>query len=200
MIRLGLFGGTFDPIHYGHLRAVEAARCELDLGRALILPNPLPPHKLNGPLTPYVHRKEMVRLALLEFPGLELADYEERSVGPAYTTDTVRRVVASLPNQERELWLIVGMDSLIELPHWKDPEELFRFANVAALPRPGFSQDNVAPEYLSRVRVLNTPLLNISAHEIRLCLRQGRRADDWLPSSVLSYMLDHNLYGVREQE
>src|SRR5512143_988620 len=116
MIRLGLFGGTFDPVHYGHLRTVSGAREELGLPRVLLLPTPLPPHTLAEPLTDYAHRKEMLRLAIREFPGLELADYEERAAGPAYTTDTVRRVMASLPEEPHELWLIIGADSLIELP------------------------------------------------------------------------------------
>ncbi|MFZ5432581.1 MAG: nicotinate-nucleotide adenylyltransferase [Calditrichota bacterium] len=194
MIRLGLFGGTFDPIHYGHLRAIDAARIELVLDRVLILPNPLPPHKLNTPLTPYVHRREMVRLALHEFPGLELADYEEQAIGPAYTTDTVKRVIASLPNIDYELWLIVGMDSLIELPHWKDPEALFRDVRVAVLPRPGFDQEEVQSNYLSRVRILKTPLLDISAREIRHQLKGGVSVDNWLPPEVRNYILKHKLY------
>jgi nicotinate-nucleotide adenylyltransferase len=137
MIRLGLFGGTFDPVHYGHLRPVEAARVELGLPSVLMLPNPLPPHKLAEPLTPYAHRKEMLRLAVAEFPHLTVADYEEHAVGPGYTSDTVRRVIASLGPGERELWLIIGADSLVELPHWKDPESLFCDVRVAVLPRPG---------------------------------------------------------------
>ncbi|MBU0508229.1 nicotinate-nucleotide adenylyltransferase [bacterium] len=194
MTRLGLFGGTFDPVHYGHLRAADAARRELELDRILVLPNPLPPHKMAEPLTPYVHRKEMLRRALVEFTGLELAEFEEQTVGPAYTTDTVRRVIASLPREQREIWLIVGMDSLIELPHWKDPEALFRDVQVAGLPRPGFDVQNVRPDYLRRVRILYTPLLDISAREIRSRIRDGHSVDDWLPASVLAYIRTNRLY------
>jgi nicotinate-nucleotide adenylyltransferase len=194
MIRLGLFGGTFDPVHYGHLRPIEAARQELELPRVLMLPNPQPPHKWREPLTPYVHRKEMLRLALTEFPRLELADFEEQAVGPAYTTDTVRRVIASLPHEDRELWLMVGMDSLIELPLWKDPEELFRHARVAVLPRPGFEASQVRPDFLTRVHLLTTPLLNISATEIRRRLQQKEDVEDLLPQLVIEYIRRNNLY------
>ncbi len=195
MIRLGLFGGTFDPVHYGHLRPLDEARRELELPRVLILPNPQPPHKLSEPLTPYVHRKEMLRLALEEFPQLEMADFEEQAIGPAYTTDTVRRVIASLPpDQVRELWLIVGMDSLIELPRWKDPEALFRDTRVAVLPRPGFDIARVRPDYLSRVRLLATPLIDVSATEIRDRLRKGESVNHLLPRPVLDYIRAHHLY------
>jgi len=197
MIRLGLFGGTFDPVHYGHLRPVEAARRELDLPRILILPNPTPPHKLREPLTPYLHRKAMLRLALEEFPQLELADFEEHADGPAYTTDTVRRIIATLPEGARELWLIVGMDSLIELPHWKDPEAIFRDVHVAALPRPGFPAEDVRPDFLSRVCLLKTPLLDISATDVRRILRGGESAESLLAPPVLAYIRRNHLYASR---
>lgn len=194
MIRLGLFGGTFDPVHYGHLRPVEAARLELDLPRVLMLPNPQPPHKQSEPLAPYGHRKEMLRLALTEFPALELADFEERAVGPAYTTDTVQRVIASLPPGDRELWLIVGMDALIELPYWRHPEDIFRDACVAVLPRPGFRAQDVLPAYLNRAWLLKTPLLDLSATDVRARLRCGEDVSPWLPPSVLDYIRRHRLY------
>ncbi len=197
MIRLGLFGGTFDPVHYGHLRTVSRARSELDLPRVLLLPNPSPPHKLREPLTDYYHRKEMLRLAIGEFPGLEIADFEEHATGPAYTTDTVQRVIASLPSGPHELWLIVGADSMIELPQWKDPEALFRHVHVAVLPRPGFSLADVKPEFLSRVRILKTPLEDISATEIRQKLRNGESVSDLLPVPVMEYIVRHRLYGAK---
>lgn len=196
MIRLGLFGGTFDPVHYGHLRTVSAARAELELPKALLLPNPSPPHKQGEPLTGYAHRKEMLRLALAGFPDLEMADFEEQSVGPAYTTDTVRRIIATLPAGPRELWLIIGADSLIELPLWKDPEALFRDTEVAVLPRPGFDLEQVDPDYRRRVRILNTPFIHISATEIRSRLRAGANVDGLLPLPVLHYIHEHGLYGT----
>lgn len=194
MICLGLFGGTFDPVHYGHLRPVEAARIELGLEEVLMLPNPQPPHKSRELLTPYLHRKEMLRLALMEFPALKIADFEESAIGPAYTTDTVRRVIASLPPGERELWLIIGADSLIELPHWKDPEALFRNANVAVLPRPGIDLSNVSAGYLQRVRLLSTPLIPISATDIRRSLKNGESVSDWISPRVYEYIEKNGLY------
>jgi nicotinate-nucleotide adenylyltransferase len=194
MIRLGLFGGTFDPVHYGHLRPVEAARVELRLESVLILPNPLPPHKLSEPLTPYVHRKEMLKLALAEFPRLTIADFEEQAVGPAYTTDTVQRVIAGLGPGERELWLIIGADSLVELPHWRDPEALFRDVRVAVLPRPGVDTDDAPQTYRTRVRMLKTPLLDISSTDVRDRLKRGTSVSGLLAPAVIDYIRRRRLY------
>jgi nicotinate-nucleotide adenylyltransferase len=194
MTRLGLFGGTFDPVHNGHLRAVDGARRELKLDRVLLLPNPQPPHKLGEELTPYLHRKEMLRLALADYPKLEIGDFEEQTEGPAYTTDTVRRIVRNFPADFYELWLILGMDSLIELPRWKDPEELFRYARVAVLPRPGFAPDAIRPDYITRVKILQTPLVDVSATEIRRRLKCGQSTGELLPPAVAAYIRDHGLY------
>ncbi|MCB1059810.1 MAG: nicotinate (nicotinamide) nucleotide adenylyltransferase [Calditrichaeota bacterium] len=195
MIRLGLFGGTFDPIHYGHLRTVEAARQELELPEIWMLPNPHPPHKLHLEMTPYSHRKEMLRLALAEFPALKLSDTEERVDGPAYTTETIRRVVKLFPeNEPKELWLIVGADSLVELPKWKNPEDLFETAHVAALRRPGVDLADAPSKYVNRVRILETPLIPISATEIRRAIRGGQDTSPWLPATVRNYIEEHQLY------
>lgn len=191
-----MFGGTFDPVHYGHLRTVESARVELGLDTMLMLPNPRPPHKDSDQLTPYPQRKEMLRLALAEFPHLELATYEEDAVGLGYTTDTVKRVIAALPPGPRELWLIVGADSLIELPQWKDPECLFRDTLVAVLPRPGFDLGQVLPQYLARTRVLKSPLQEISATEIRRRLQSGEDVSGLLPQAVVDYIRARGLYGA----
>lgn len=194
MIRLGLFGGTFDPVHYGHLRTVEAARIELDLPEVWFLPNPRPPHKLHVQMTQYFHRKEMLRLALMEFPALKLSDTEEKVSGPAYTTETIRRVVAELPAGEKDLWLIVGADSLVDLPKWKNPEDLFRHARVAVLRRPGVDLREAPPQFVSRVRLLNTPLVPISATEIREAIINGEETTQWLPAAVRNYISEHRLY------
>ncbi|MCL4306094.1 nicotinate (nicotinamide) nucleotide adenylyltransferase [bacterium] len=194
MIHLGLFGGTFDPVHYGHLRTVEAARIELGLPEVWMLPNPHPPHKLHKPLTEYRHRKEMLRLALQEFPALKLSDTEERVSGPAYTTETIRRVLADLPPGEHDLWLIVGADSLVELPRWKNPEDLFSHARVAVLRRPGIDLNEAPNKYLSRVRLLETPLIPVSATDIRRAIRAGRDTSEWLPAAVRNYIAEQRLY------
>ena len=136
----------------------------------------------------------MLRLALNEFPHLTIADFEEHAAGPAYTSDTVRRVIASLGPGERELWLIIGADSLAELPHWKDPEALFRDVRVAAMPRPGVDLAAVPPGFLARVRLLTTPLLAVSATDVRRRLKRGDSLTGLLPTAVIEYIRRHALY------
>ena len=196
MIRLGLFGGTFDPVHYGHLNPLETARKELNLDQLLLLPNPRPPHKQHLPLTPYVHRRQMLEIALSEFPEFEIADYEETAVGVAYTSDTVRRIVSCLPENTYEVWLIIGADSLVELPLWHNPEEIFELAKIAVLPRPGVDLNQSRPEYRSRVYELHSPLLDISATQIRDLLQAGETPDNLLPVNVIKYIRENGLYGI----
>jgi nicotinate-nucleotide adenylyltransferase len=196
VIRLGLFGGTFDPVHYGHLKPLESARLELNLDQSLLLPNPHPPHKQHLDIAPYLHRKHMLELALNEFPEFEIADYEEEVVGTAYTSDTVRRIVTCLPKDTYEIWLIIGADSLIEFPSWRNPEEIFSLAKIAVLPRPGVDLDQAPPLYRSRVRELHAPLLDISATRIRELLQAGETPSDLLPIAVIDYIRANGLYGI----
>jgi nicotinate-nucleotide adenylyltransferase len=99
-----------------------------------------------------------------------------------------------LPPGEKELWLIVGADSLVELPRWRNPEDLFTHANVAVLRRPGVQLENVEEKYLQRDKILNTPLIPISATEIRDALREGRDTREWLPEPVRNYIEGNALY------
>jgi nicotinate-nucleotide adenylyltransferase len=196
VIRLGLFGGTFDPVHYGHLRPLESARQELKLDQLLLLPNPRPPHKQHLEIAPYEHRKRMLEIALSEFPDFEIADYEEEAVGTAYTSDTVRRIVACLPKSVYEIWLIIGADSLVEFSSWRNPEEIFALAKIAVLPRPGVDLNQALPEYRSRVHELHSPLENISATHIREKLQAGETPSDMLPRAVIYYIRENGLYGT----
>ena len=193
-MKLGLFGGTFDPIHNGHLLTLKAAACELSLSRILIIPNPFPPHKPTQYLTPYTHRREMVRLALGDFPEFELATIEEESEGPAYTIDTVRKVRSRLAVAPGDCWLILGADSLLELENWKDPDELYRDCQIGVLPRPGWDLHHAPERFLRRTRILQTPEVAISASEIRARVTAGEPIGHLVPSSVETYIREHNLY------
>jgi nicotinate-nucleotide adenylyltransferase len=193
-VKLGLFGGSFDPIHNGHLLTLSAAASELALDRVLLIPNPFPPHKPAEQLTPYVYRREMVRLALKAFPAFELATIEEESKGPAYTTDTVRRVLETRGISPEDCWLIIGADSLLEIECWKDPEALYRDCRVAVLPRPGCDLTRVPKRFLSRTRVLKSPQIDISASEVRARVAAGEPIDHLVPAPVETYIHSHKLY------
>jgi nicotinate-nucleotide adenylyltransferase len=193
-VKLGLFGGTFDPIHNGHLLTLKAAACELSLSRILIIPNPFPPHKPSQHLTRYIHRREMVRLALENIPEFELATIEEESEGPAYTIDTVRKVRSRLAVTPGDCWLILGADSLLELENWKDPDELYRDCRIAVLPRPGWDIQRAPERFLKHTRILQTPEIAISASDIRARVAAGELISHLVPLGVETYIREHNLY------
>lgn len=193
-MKLGLFGGSFDPIHNGHLLTLKAAARELVLTRVLIVPNPFPPHKSARDLTPYLHRREMVRLALQGYSEFELATIEEGSEGPAYTIDTVRRLRKLMSIPAEDCWLIIGADPLLELETWKDPDALCRECQIAVLPRPGWDHNHAPKKFLKFARILKTPVVAISSSEIRAMVKAGKPIGRFVPAAVETYIHSHNLY------
>ncbi len=191
---VGLFGGSFDPIHYGHLRTLQAAARELSLERILVVPNPHPPHKPAEHLSPYVHRREMVRLAVRDYPKMELATIEEESEGVAYTIDTVRKVRSRLAISPDDCWLILGADSLLELESWREPDKLYQDCQVAVLPRPGFDVHRTSERFLAHTRILRTPLIDISSTDIRARVAAEEPIGDFVPPAVETYIQIHHLY------
>jgi nicotinate-nucleotide adenylyltransferase len=133
-VRIGLFGGTFDPVHLGHLRAAESAREALGLDRVAFLPSALPPHRPR-PLSPAADRLAMARLATEGHPCFESWDLELRRPGPSYTVDTVAALAHERPDDR--FVLIVGADTWPEMPGWREPRRLFSLVEVAVTDRPG---------------------------------------------------------------
>ena len=138
-MRIGILGGTFDPIHLGHLAIAEAARDALGLERVLFLPAGSPPHKPAGVDAPAADRVAMVELAIAGHPGFELSRIEVDRPGPSYTVDTVERIAAAerAAGREPDLVLILSVETLAELPEWHEPARLLAACRVAVVPRPG---------------------------------------------------------------
>lgn len=193
MNRLGIFGGTFDPVHYGHIRPLIAAKKELALNRVLLVPNPNPPHKHRLKPAPYEHRRKMLGLAFADEPDFEVSDLEKEARGPAYTIETLRFLKSGLA-EKTELWLIIGADSLLTLPNWREPGEILQIARIAVLPRPGVDLNEAL--WRDRVRMLNTPLVDISATVLRDQLASGADLSDRIPLQVLDYLRKNRLYGT----
>jgi len=196
--RIGLFGGTFDPPHIGHLILAAEAQSQLGLDRLLWILTPNPPHKKDQPITPLRHRLAMVRFTLSDAPTFELSTVEIDRPGPHFALDTVT-IVANL-NPDASLVYIMGGDSLRDLPMWHRPEELISGLDViGVMRRPGDSIDLSAlekkiPGVTAKVRFVDAPLLDISAHEIRLRAAEGRPYRYFLPAKVYNYIVKHNLY------
>jgi len=193
----GLFGGTFDPPHLGHLILAAEALEQLNLSRLLWILTPQPPHKEQETVSPPAARLEMLRLALRQEPRFEISLVEWERPGPHYTADTLR--LLQRQNPQAELTFLMGGDSLRDLPNWREPQEILRLARLGVMRRPG---DTISLEALEqrlpglsrRVRFIEAPLLEISSRQIRQRAQQGRAFRHYLPDEVYEYIQKHHLY------
>jgi len=213
-MRLGLFGGTFNPIHYGHLRAAEEVLEALKLSQVWFIPAALPPHKSAAAVTSFEVRLAMTRLAVGREKRLAVSDIEGRRPGKSYSVETLRRLREEFGPQG-ELYFILGLDSLLEIATWKDYRELFTLSHFVVLDRPGYDK-SLAEEVLRRevhgdfqklpdgsgfqhpsgCRVIfqETTLLDISATQIRRLVREGKSIRFLLPEGVRRFILKNRLY------
>jgi len=201
-IKLGLLGGTFDPIHIGHLIIAEEARACLGLERVLFVPAKVSPFKLQSTFAPAEDRLRMVELAIAENPhfGISRVDLERR--GPSFTVDTLRALRQEYGPATR-LYFILGLDTLAGIRHWRSPEEVIRLARLVAVQRPGFTVDwealeRALPGLRAATEVITTIHLGISSTDIRDRLRQGRPIRYQVPAAVERYIREHHLYLAEE--
>jgi len=198
-MKLGVLGGTFDPIHNGHLAVADEVRKRLELDEILFVPAGQPWLKAGKPLTEAEHRMEMVRLAIADRPYYKLSTMEIDREGPSYTVDTM----SELKNQradEDELFFILGWDSLAELPEWREPERIIRLCQLVAVPRPGYPRPDLKvlessiPGLNERVTVLDKPTVDISASDIRERVGKGLSISGLVPDAVARYIRENGLY------
>lgn len=205
-MRLGVLGGTYDPVHAGHLLLAEQARESLALDSVLLIPAGWPPHKPHAPVTPYPARLAMVSLAVAGCPELTASDLERDPSQPSYTVETLRLLRARGSGSD-EIWLLMGADTLDELPTWREPEEVLKLARIAVYARPPEkdaleSGERADPETLRAllaghpVRRLEGPRLRLSSTEIRARVRDGRSIRFLVPEAVRAYILDQGLYRI----
>lgn len=194
---MGLFGGTFDPPHLGHLVAAQDAAEELALDRVLLVVAGLPPHKIDEPISPASIRYEMVRAAVGKGGLLDVSDVEMRREGPTFTVDTLRHFRRTSP--ESDLYFLMGADQLAELRTWREPESLGSLATLVAMDREGVDPEETTPlEVESGVRVdfLRVPVtrLDLSSTDVRKRLRDGRSIRYLVPREVERIIERHRLY------
>jgi nicotinate-nucleotide adenylyltransferase len=194
----GIFGGTFDPPHLGHLILAAEALQQLQLTRVIWLLTPQPPHKPAGPITNVYQRLEMVKRMLASQPGFELSTMEIERPGPQYTLDSIDLLQSKFPRAY--LTLLVGSDSLRDLPTWYKPQELVTAVHsFGVMRRPGSQVDMTAleanlPGLTRKVRFFDTPQLEISSSTIRQRIESGGHFRYYLPASVYDYIQQNNLY------
>ena len=198
-MRLGLFGGTFDPIHIGHLVVAQVALEEAQLDRVLFIPAGVNPFKVGRKATSGDHRLEMVRLAIEEHPQFMVTDWEVLREGPSFTVDTLEYIHGQHP--DAELFFIIGADNLQLLPKWKSVDRIVELATILALTRPGVDLKTSActvlalyPHISQRIRYVDMPGLEISSTWIRERLVKNRPVDHLLPPSVIRYSEENKLY------
>src|SRR5512143_939659 len=196
--RIGIFGGTFDPPHLGHLILASEALAQLHLDRLLWVLTAVPPHKLGVPISPLEDRLSMLSLAIHDEPGFEVSRVDIDRPGPHYTVDTLRLLSPRFP--EAEMILLMGGDSLHDLPAWHEPEELLaRCDEIGVMRRPHDSIDLSAlerrlPGVRDKIRFVEAPLLEIASHEIRERVRTGLPFRYFLPPAVYDHIVKHGLY------
>jgi nicotinate-nucleotide adenylyltransferase len=192
-MRIGLMGGTFDPIHHGHLVAAEETRHALPLDRVVFVPAGHPWQKSHADVTPATHRYEMVRLATRDNDAFEVSRVDLEREGPTYTIDTLRAVRSERPDDE--LFFITGADAILEILTWKDPEEALELATFVGVTRPGHELGELAALGVAeRVIVLEIAALAISSTDIRLRVSEGRPVRYLVPGEVKAYIEEHGLY------
>ncbi|MBX5457783.1 MAG: nicotinate-nucleotide adenylyltransferase [Thermogemmatispora sp.] len=200
--RIGLLGGTFDPIHYGHLVIAEEVRATLALSEVVFIPAGQPPHKPGRPVTPAQHRLAMLQLAIASNPAFSLSKIEIERPGPSYTVDTLR-LLRERWGSEVYLAFILGADSLAEFTSWYNAAGvLAQLDCLVAVGRPGYrppqelvsALDERLPGICERLRVVNAPYLSISASDLRRRVAEGRPIKYQTPESVEAYIAQHQLY------
>lgn len=197
-LRLGILGGTFDPIHVGHLILAEEARYLLRLDQVLLAPAADPPHKRDQGKSPAEHRVRMVELAIADNPHLALSRVDVDRPGPHYTLDMMR-LLRDQVGPDVDLNFLMGLDSLADLPTWHRPVELMEQCNLVALSRPGAEFDwdaleRALPGVRSRVIVLPMPLLQISGSDLRARAQEGRPLRYQVLPQVEHYIHQQQLY------
>jgi nicotinate-nucleotide adenylyltransferase len=198
MQTIGIFGGTFDPPHLGHLILAAEAHAQLDLDRLLWVLTPDPPHKREQSIAPLEHRLAMLKLAIAGDPQFELSNVDLARPGPHYAVDTVNILAGQNPSSK--LIYLMGGDSLRDLPLWHRPADFVAACQlIGVMRRPGASinlsaLEKILPGLTSKVRFVKAPLLDIAAHEIRARIAAGRPFRYFLTTGVYGYIERHDLY------
>jgi nicotinate-nucleotide adenylyltransferase len=196
-LRLGLFGGTFDPPHFGHLVVAQEVAEQLSLDRLLFLVAGLPPHKVGEKLSPPAIRLEMTRAAVEGNPLFDVSEVELMREGPTFTVDTLRQFRTAHP--DAELFFLLGADQLVEFHEWQEPEAIAGLATLVAVRRNGVDPKQIPPVDLGSGKRLefispDVTRIDLSSSEVRARVREGRSIRYLVPESVRRIIRTHRLY------
>jgi nicotinate-nucleotide adenylyltransferase len=198
-LKTGILGGTFDPVHLGHLAIAEEARLSQGLSEVIMVPVGRPVIKPNEDVTPAEHRLSMLKLAIEGRTDLRVSDIEIMRLGPSYTVDTIAQLRKS-SGADCNLYFIVGWDSLMQMPGWREPSRIIEMCKIISVPRPGYRRPDMKklegkiPGITAKTILLNRPLIDVSASTIRRMAAIGEPVERFVPAPVAEYIRKYNLY------
>ena len=198
-MRVGVFGGTFDPIHLGHLAVARSIQSSLGLDNVIFVPAGQPWLKADTPVSRVKDRVQMLRLALARRRALELSTIEADRPGPSYTVDTMETLQRQL-GSDADYFFLLGSDALMDIAKWKEPQRLIQLCQLVSFARPGFglptmeALEAAVPGISLRVVFAEVPQVNIRATDIRRRIAEGRCIQRLVPRAVERYILEHGLY------
>jgi len=200
MRKIGILGGSFDPVHNGHIGLAVDAKEQMNLDEVLMIPAKLQPFKLDKKMVSGEQRLEMIKLAVADLPGLTPCDYELQQEEISYTYKTLK-AISEMEGPETEVYFLTGTDSLLQIHRWKNAEELLHNYNFIVGSRPGYKDKELAEcieflkkEYNTNVVRVNNNQLNISSTDIREKLKSGQGLNGLVPEVVERYIIEHGLY------
>jgi nicotinate-nucleotide adenylyltransferase len=194
---LGIMGGTFDPIHVGHLRVAEVAGSKLMLDRVVFVPAFCPPHKSISDITPIQHRFAMVSEAVTGIPRFEVSGIEMGHQCPMYAGDTIR-AFKEMEGNNRDIYFITGLDAILIIINWDRARTYHGLCKFVAATRPGYDrvkiESQIPHEFRPYVTILEEPALSVSSTEIRHRVKNGQSIEEMVPQAVMDYIYRHGLY------
>lgn len=196
--KVGLFGGTFDPIHNAHLDVARQALVQMDLDQVILVPSKHPPHKTEEGMTRARLRYRMVQLAVEDRVGLDVSPVEINREGPSYTVDTLKEMKEVFD----EIMFIVGADNLINIDTWKNPEELLNICPFVVAPRGGILKEDFTGSIFKGkdIRFLKMSEISLSSTEVRERISDGQAVDGLVPERVLNFIMEKDLYQIVPEE
>lgn len=195
--RIGVMGGTFDPLHMAHIAAAEEARLRFGLDRVIFVPAGRPPHKADRPVSDPEHRYQMTRLGTAGYTQFEVSRTEIDRPGPSYSVDTIRALREEF-GPEAEIYFIAGADEILDIESWHESDALPELARFVALPRQGFDlgqlESRLPARFLASIDMLPIREMHVSATDVRQRVAEGRPISHLVPSGVEEYIHKHGLY------
>lgn len=198
--KIGILGGTFDPIHSAHLACANIALNELGLDEVVLVPASISPFKQDRELAAFEHRYKMCEMAVDSLPGLEISDIENRRPGVSYTVDTISELLSG-DYEGDELYFIIGSDAFLGLPKWKDSDRIAELVNFAVLMRNEDDSEavtDVSDSLNARTFLLDAPRIDVSSSDIRRAIANGESVKGSLPEAVYEYIQTESLYDVQK--